>query len=221
MQQSYKPNKTSESTEQPQNRNASVIGYSTFIATVKLVKCDEHNCTVIQALVELIRRPRELLLSRWNWKAALFSALWRGGIFFGANFTAGVHAAAGAMLADATYRVATVGFYAAITQQISRARPVWCASISALLILPVVAHTIEFLLHSVRGTPNLKRSILISLAFTAVATLFNVHAMSQGAFTVGPGSHSIAADFRALPRTILSFVVALPLAVVRRARRGQ
>lgn len=113
-------------------------------------------------------------------------------------------AALGAMLADSVYRITTSGFYGAATQQISRGRPRWLASIAALIVLPAVSHTIEFLIHWTRGTPNLKRSILLSMSFTAIATLFNVYVMSRGFFTVGPGSRSVIGDFVALYKTIAS-----------------
>ena len=43
--------------------------------------------------------PYELLIRRWNWKAALFSSLYRGLLFLLLNLTAGTDAAIGAMLA--------------------------------------------------------------------------------------------------------------------------
>jgi hypothetical protein len=173
--------------------------------------------TVTEALLDLVRRPREHLIQRWNWKAALFSSLWRGGIFFAANLSSGLHAASGAMAVEAVYRAATAGFYGAVTQQISTARPAWQASAAALILLPVVAHFLEFLLHFVRGTPNLGRSIAISVAFTGVATVFNLFAMRRGVLMVGPRSRSLIDDLRALPATMLAFAAA----VFHLARRAE
>ena len=93
--------------------------------------------TPAQALADLITRPGELLVRRWNWKAAFSSSIIRALIFFFANVAAGWHAAAGAMLAEYLYRAATSGFYGAITQHISEAEPEWQAAIAAMLILPL------------------------------------------------------------------------------------
>jgi len=177
--------------------------------------------TVAKALVELVRYPRQRLYEQWNWKAALFSSLWRAGIFFTANFSAGLAAAYGAMLAEFLYRAATAGFYGAITQQLSRARPRWLATVSALVVLPMLTHSMEFAIHRLRGTPNLSRSMTMSVAFTVLATLFNLHAMRRGVLIVGEGRRSLAADLAALPGIIGSFILSLPLALANCARRAQ
>jgi hypothetical protein len=174
--------------------------------------------TINQALLRLVSRPVELVVRRWNWKAALFSSLVRGFIFLFANLTAGWRAAVGAMLAEWIFRAATSGFYGAITQVLGEIEPEWHGALAATLVLPVVSHSLEFLLHWLRHTPHLKASIISSMCFTIVSTLFNFYAMRRGTMTVGHGAPSLAEDMRAMPRVIWGFIAVFPLWIWRTLR---
>jgi hypothetical protein len=153
----------------------------------------------------------DLVVRRWNWKAALTSSIVRGMIFFGANLGAGWHAALGAMGTEYLYRAITSGFYGAITQHLDEVEPEWEGALCAMIFLPLASHSLEFFIHWLRGTPNLKTSIVASLCFTAVSTLFNSYAMRRGTMVVGTGSRSIREDMRAMPRIVAGFVAAIPL----------
>jgi hypothetical protein len=155
---------------------------------------------------------------RWNWKAALFSSLTRGIIFLCANLTAGWRAAVGAMLAEWAFRAATSGFYGTITQALGETEPEWQGAIGAIVLLPMCSHSLEFLLHWLRHTPNLKTSIVSSLSFTVVSTLFNFYAMRRGSMVVGDRGASISEDLRGLPRVIAGFLAVVPLWTWRRLR---
>jgi hypothetical protein len=167
--------------------------------------------TVASALLDLTKRPADLLVKRWNWKAAASSSLIRGLIFFCANAASGWRAAVGAMLAEYCYRALTSGFYGAITQHISEAEPEWQAAACAMIVLPLSSHSLEFLVHWMRHTPHLKASIISSMSFTVISTLFNFYAMRRGTMVVGENAASIGEDLRAMPRVIAAFVVAAPL----------
>lgn len=167
--------------------------------------------TLSAALVQLITRPGELLIRRWNWKSAASSSLIRALIFFFANLTAGWRAALGAMAAEYCYRALTSGFYGAMSQQFSLVEPEWQGAAAAMILLPVMSHSMEFAVHWLRHTPHLKASIISSLCFTAVSTLFNTYAMRRGTMVVGKDSASVAEDLRALPRVIGGFLAFLPL----------
>ncbi|MBZ5675125.1 MAG: hypothetical protein LAP61_12845 [Acidobacteriia bacterium] len=146
------------------------------------------------------------ILRHWNWKSALLSSLSRSAVFFFTNLHAGSDAAIGAMLAEFAYRSLTAGFYGGLTQAFRAAEPRWLATLSVMFGMPVVSHTIEFTVHWLRGTPNLRASMAASVAFTLVSTLFHLHAMRRGVLIVGKGGRSLAADFASLPRTLVSFV---------------
>lgn len=139
----------------------------------------------------------------WNWKAALLSSLYRGGLFFAVNLGAGMHAALGAMGAEFAYRGVTAGFYGALTQAVSRSHPRRVAAATAVILM--LSHGVEFGVHWLRGTANLRSSIAASACFTVLSTLFNLHAMRRGVLLTGPGGSSLWADLRALPRTVASF----------------
>jgi hypothetical protein len=142
----------------------------------------------------------------WNYKSALLSAAFRGAIFLAANLSAGWDAALGAFLAECVFRVCTAGFYGALTQRIGQIEPERRAMLVAMVVLPVIAHTLEFLVHWTRGTVNLRLSIAFSMAFTILSTAFNVFAMRRGVLRSGPGSRSIFDDLRHLPRLMRELV---------------
>lgn len=179
-------------------------GNATFEDTVAGLQAEQPH--VSTCLANLCQNPHQHLVRRWNWKSSMFSTLCRGGIFFAVNLTAGWRAASGAMLAESVYRFAAAGFYGAITQHFRKAHPRWLASLVVGLGVPMVSHTIEIAIHWLRGTPNLRTSISVSIVFTIITTLFNLHAMRQGILLVGLGSSSALDDLRAVPHAILSFV---------------
>ncbi len=170
--------------------------------------------TILAALKELVQNPGELLVRRWNWKVAAFSAAIRATIFLLANLSAGWEAARGAMLAEFVYRALTAGFYGAVSQQMRRITPPRKGTIAAMLIVPAFAHLIEFCLHTLRGTPNLRNSILASVAFSILSVLFNLHIMRAGAMIVGKEGNSFKTDLKMMPNLILSFITALPRKVI-------
>lgn len=161
--------------------------------------------TVGGVLVWLATDPWHALACRWNYKAAVFSALVRALLFFVTNLRAGLDAATAAMLTEAIFRASTSGFYGAMTQAFRRAEPRWAAASCALLVVPAAAHTLEFLVHWWRGTPELARSIVASVALSVLSTSFTLFAMQRGTLVVGASAPSILTDLRALPRLIIQF----------------
>jgi hypothetical protein len=173
----------------------------------------EEDETPQATLLALFRDPVPALIHHWNWKSAIFSTLCRSAVFFFANLSKGMDAATGALIAEFLYRAVSAGFYGALTQAFRKSEPRWVA----MLLIPAISHAIEFFVHWARGTPNLRTSIIASLLFTFISTSFNLHAMRRGVLVVGKGEQSIAADMRALPLTIRTFV-ASGFGLVRRPR---
>ncbi len=178
--------------------------------------------TVIAVLSRLIRNPADSLVRRWNWKSAVLSPAFRSQIFLGVNLTAGWNAALGAMFAELAYRSLTAGFYGALTEAFREAEPPWVAGLTVALMLPLISHSIELLIHWARGTPNLWASMAASVGFTAISSVFNWYAMRRGVFIVGEGSGSLVADLRSIPRILFDFVVRWPYRAVAslRAKSG-
>jgi hypothetical protein len=177
--------------------------------------------TVGAVLRGLLRHPVQNLIHRWNWKSAVLSSLFRAAIFFFTNLVAGWHAALGALLAELALRAATSGFYGAVTEAFSEARPVWASMAAAMLVLPLANHSLEFLVHWLRGTPKLGVSILASIIFTALSTSFNVFAMRHGVLTVGGKSKSLREDLGRILPLLGQFILAGPRAIFRRLRIGK
>ncbi len=174
--------------------------------------------TLTSALRNLFTNPLEHLVRRWNWKAAFFSSIIRAAIFFCANLTAGWRAATGAMLAEFTYRAATSGFFGAMTANFRKVEPEWQAMIAVVILMPLASHSLEFALHYLRHTPNLKASIISSVIFTNISTLFNLYIMRRGTLVVGREGKSFGQDMRSIPRLIAGFVAAGPLWIWRSMR---
>jgi len=180
--------------------------------------------TVAGVLRDLVRDPGRYLLSRWNWKSAVMSSLIRAIIFFFTNLVAGWHAALGAMLAELLLRSVTSGFYGALTEAFASAQPAWAAMAAAMVLLPSVSHSLEFLVHWLRHTPKLGLSIATSVAFTALSTAFNLYAMQRGALTVGRGSRPLREDLMRVPGLIAGFLLAGPRVIahgILERKRGQ
>jgi len=171
--------------------------------------------TVPEVLAGLARHPFHNLFQRWDWKAALLSSLLRGTIFFFTNLISGWHAAAGAMLAEFALRAATSGFYGAITESLSAAQPSWAATAAAMIVLPFLAHTLEFLVHWLRGTPKLGLSIATSIIFTAFSTAFNLFAMRRGVLVTSGECKSLSHDLSRMPQLFWEFACAGPKRIVR------
>jgi hypothetical protein len=165
-------------------------------------------------------RPFGWFVRIWNWKSALLSSVFRAAIFFFANWKARSGAAFAAMLAEFLYRSLTAGFYGAITQKLRRLDPPWHGALAASVLLPALGHSLEWLIHKLRGTPNLRASITASVIFTVVSSLFHLYAMRRGQFIVGQGSRPLLDDMRNVPRLIRDFMLAGPKLLSARGRVG-
>jgi hypothetical protein len=165
--------------------------------------------TVGGVLCELARRPIELLLRRWNWKAALLSACVRGSIFFLANLGAGWQAASGAMLVESAFYFTIAGFYGAMIQAFRRARPAWKATLTVMALMPAINHSLELALHTAAGTETIAAAVAVSIALSMFSAAFNLFAMRRGALLVGAERQSLCDDLRQMPRIILDFATIL------------
>jgi uncharacterized protein YuzB (UPF0349 family) len=160
------------------------------------------------AVVQLLAmRPWALIVRRWNYKAAVTSALCRGPLFFLTNLSAGLDAAEAALLTEVAFRLATSGCYGAITQAFRHARPARQATVVAMVLLPALGHSGEAVVHWLSGTSNLGTSLIASVALTCVTTTFNLFAMRRGALVVGEGSATLVDDLRRLPALVAAFLL--------------
>jgi len=106
-----------------------------------------------------------------------------------------------------------------LTEAFRDAEPPWTAALTVMFLLPVANHSIELLVHWMRGTQKLLPSIAASAILTAFSTLFNFYVMRRGVLIVGAGRHSLGDDLLNLPRLVVDFVTWIPRRVIRRALR--
>ena len=169
------------------------------------------------ALLRLLRQPNEYLIKKWNWKSAILSTVLRSVLFFFTNLAAGMHAALAAMTTEWVYRGITSGFYGALTEALRDVEPPWAGALAVLVMLPIANHSVELLVHWIRGTNRLFTSIGASVALTALSSLFNYYAMRHGTFIVGHGRKALLHDLIQFPRLVVEFCI-LPVRWIRRRR---
>ena len=189
-----------------------------------LILCENMTTdapSVAEVFGSLIRHPWRHLVLRWNWKSGVTSAVIRGLIFFTANLTAGLGAATGAMLTEFAYRTFVSGAYGSVTQALRKARPTWAAALSAAVVLPICSHSVEFMVHFLRGTPRLKTSIIASVSFSVLSTLFNSYVMRRGVLVVGEEDEkrTLLDDLAVMPQMVGGFIALVPVAAWRAVRR--
>ncbi len=119
------------------------------------------------------------------------------------------------MLAEAAFRAVTSGFWGAFTQALRLMQPEWLAILLVVGVAPVLVQGLEFLVHSANGTPNLKHGFWLSCLITGLASLFNWYVMHRGTLITGKEGQSLKQDMIHLPRLILDFILAGPLALWR------
>jgi hypothetical protein len=152
--------------------------------------------TVWNALASLVRHPVRFVVSRWNWKAGLVSALMRGTIFFLTALGGGFAVAVRTLLVDVTFRVPLSGLCAAVIQEVRHAEPAWAALMVALIGVPVAAHAVEIAVHRFGGTPWLWRGVGASVALSILSSAVELSLMRRQIMLVGPEGTSLASDLR-------------------------
>lgn len=85
-----------------------------------------------------------------------------------------------------------------------------------MVLLPAANHSFEFLVHWVRGTPELVASVAASVGVTAISSSFYLFAMQRGAFIVGSNSRPLLHDIRTMPALVMAFIVSIVRALPSR-----
>jgi hypothetical protein len=173
-----------------------------------------QSISVPAAFADLVSNPRRLLL-RWNWKTALLSACVRGTIFFVSNLGAGLNAAISAMTVEAALFATLAGFYGAMAQAFRRAQPAWAATMTVMILMPAVNHTLEYMLHNANDTEKIAASVATSISLSILSAMFNLFAMRRGVLIVGDERTPLSDDLRRMPLVVFDFVMAVPRALWR------
>ncbi len=144
----------------------------------------------------MLRHPA-VLLREWNWKAAAFSAIIRGLIFFVTNRHSSHASAWRALGVEVVYAIAAAGVAGTVTQRLRYARPLWQTALVLLFVVPLAMLAAQALVHHLAGTPRVRAGLLLSFGFASFATGFNWFAMRHGIFVAGNG-RSFLRDLAAL-----------------------
>jgi hypothetical protein len=159
-----------------------------------------------QALRPLLRNPWRRLVLRWNGKAALLSAVYRGGIFLAASIKSGHAGRSSGALAEALFGAMSAGFFGTLTQALRFADPQWAAGLLLAGIYPLLFQLCDLFFHAALGTQVFRTGMIASAVLTALSAAFNLYIMRRGTLLVGNDGNSFAHDLSALPRLALLFV---------------
>ncbi|GAC1398773.1 MAG: hypothetical protein NVSMB56_13710 [Pyrinomonadaceae bacterium] len=165
--------------------------------------------------INLLRHPVRVLGRRWNWKSALLSSLIRAMLFFATTLSAGAEAAIAATIIEFIFRAVVSGVFGTLIEAFCRAEPAWARVLTIGVILPAIAQVLELIVHWLHGTPNLRTGIIVSTAFTILASVFNLFAMRRGALIVGDERLSLFDDLRQMPFIVFEFITIVPLTLWR------
>lgn len=165
------------------------------------------NVSVGQALSMLLRNPWQQLVLRWNGKAALLSAMFRGVIFLVASIKSHHGGRSSGVLAEALFGAVSAGFFGTLTQALRFARPAWLADLLLAGIFPLVFQVGDFFFHAALGTQVFRIVMIASAVFTVFSSLFNLYIMRRGTLLVGDEGKPFSQDLSSLPRLALLFVV--------------
>ncbi len=162
---------------------------------------------VIDVFRYLVRHPIEMLIWRWNWKAALFSGVLRSLIYLFTHLKEGWRAALGAMSVEFFFRLIVSGASGSLVQAFHNAAPVWLATLCIMIMLPAFSHMIEFTLHTLNGDVNKGKAIVISITFSIISAIFNLFAMRRDALLVKDArAQSLGQDLIKLPKIVGEFI---------------
>ncbi len=165
--------------------------------------------------LSLLQHPIDTLIFRWNWKAAVLSAMLRAPIFFFTSLKDGgkivIGAAIVAATAQAIFRFIFGGVNGAIIQSFSKVEPAWHAILTVPLVLATFSHLIEFGVQAMSvyatGVAGKNTGLAVSIIVSAISAVFNLFAMRRGALLVKDESQqSIWRDLRRMPWLAFEFI---------------
>lgn len=143
----------------------------------------------------------------------------RAVLYLAVNLRFGWKAGLSAAATDIMLRLTTSGVYGSLIESFRRVQPGWQAALATMVLLPVVSHAVEYAVHTWRGTADVKSSLIASITFTVLSTLFNLYAMQKGVLIVGEGRQPLSSDLRRMPRVLAGFLLVVPRALWQQVRR--
>jgi hypothetical protein len=178
-----------------------------YIVDGEVVEDSPAAHRVLDVFRYLVRHPIEMLIFRWNWKAAVLSGTMRSMIYLVTHIKQGWRAALGAMSIEFVFRVIVSGASGSLVQSFHRAQPVWLSTLCVMFLLPAISTIIEFTLHTLNGDVKRGQAIIISITFSILSAIFNLFAMRRNALLVkDKDQQTFARDMAKMPSIVAEFM---------------
>jgi hypothetical protein len=145
-------------------------------------------------------------LTHWNWKAAIITAVCRGGACMAALGHSPLHTREHFGAVEAAYVLLTAGIFSAWQQQALDIKPRRLSWVVVVLAIPLGSLAADSALHLWLDRGNMRALGIGALIATVISAMFHWHLMQNGAMLVGDKGRSMAEDMRQMPRLIASFV---------------
>jgi hypothetical protein len=125
-----------------------------------------------------------------------------------ATLRSGLHNGQAVVLVEMIYVTLTAGLYAGLQQKALGFRSILLGNITIVVGVPGLSLALDWLAHVAVGAPAPARATFAVCIFALISALFHLHVMRRGVFLTGGEGHSLADDFRRIPRLIASFATA-------------
>lgn len=193
----------------------------TYMVDGELVENSPAPHRVLDVFRYLVRHPIEMLVYRWNWKAAVLSGILRSMIYLFTHIKEGWRAALGAMSVEFAFRLVVSGASGSLVQSFHRAQPVWLSTLCVMFLLPAISTIIEFTVHTLNGDAKKGLAIMISIGFSILSAIFNLFAMRRNALLVkDKDQQSFARDIIKMPMIVFEFMFYPLIWLYRRSRKN-
>jgi hypothetical protein len=156
---------------------------------------------VLAVAVHVVTHPWQVFVKGWNWKAALLSALFRG-VAFALPLAGVMRGGLRSICIEVGFRFALGGFWGSLLQAFCRAQPTWLAAFSVVVVLPALAHGLEFSALRASHATHLFTAMTVSVAISAGSLLFNLGLMRRGLLLTGRESAPLWSDLRRIPAAL-------------------
>ncbi len=110
------------------------------------------------------------------------------------------------VLVEIAYVTLTAGIYAGLQQQALNLRSRLLGNVTVAFGVPVLAQALDWAAHRLAGAASPSRATVAVCIFAIISALFHLHVMRNGVFLTGGQGHSLAGDFRRIPRLLAGFV---------------
>ncbi len=151
------------------------------------------------------RTPSRRAALYWNWKTALLSASFRATLFASLALRAGPAAVLKATIIELAITSVSAGFQGAVAQALRAHEPRWRATVLCTIAVAVINHPAEYVFHNWARSAHTPIGIVLSLAYTLIATQLSLRLMRAGIFLAGVEGRSFLEDARQLPMLLGRF----------------